>query len=51
MTNRYLSDFCLENYQEQRVHDNQMIAKLFAVTSQFGLRMMKIDEILLVFVR
>ena len=51
MINRSVSVLYLENYQEQRVHDNQMIAKLFAVTSHFGLLMMKIDEILLVFVR
>ena len=41
----------LENYREQRVHDNQMIAKLFAVTTRFTLLRMTIDGILLVLVR
>lgn len=31
MTHISIRVFILENYREQRVHDNQMIAKLFAV--------------------
>jgi hypothetical protein len=28
--------YIIENYREQRVHDNQMIAKLFAVSFDFA---------------